>query len=247
MARIARAVVPLVPHHITQRGNRRQQTFFCADDYLRYIDLMSEWTRRGGVDIWAYCLMPNHVHLVAVPESETGLRWAIGHAHRQFTKELNQRQGWVGYLWQGRFSSFAMDARHTLAAARYIELNPVRAGLVSDAAEYPWSSARPHLLGCDDKLVKVRPLCDRVENWRHFLGMADDGAGDLRKHAATGRPLGSDEFVGDAERRLGRVLRPVKPGPKPRAGEVQYCVPGSHDAHSPGSDFEPVASAARTG
>ena len=106
MARIARIVVPEYPHHITQRGNRRQATFFCDDDYRQYIDLMAEWCSRCGVDIWAYCLMPNHTHLIAVPQTEDGMRKAIGEAHRRYARMINFREGWRGYLWQGRFHSF---------------------------------------------------------------------------------------------------------------------------------------------
>jgi len=123
---MARAVVPSLPHHITQRGNRRQRTFFSSDDYLLYLALMAEWCEHYRVQIWAYCLMPNHVHLIAVPESR-----------------INSREGWSGHLWQGRFASYVMDDRYTLAAARYVELNPVRAGLVNRVKNYPWSSA-PH-------------------------------------------------------------------------------------------------------
>ncbi|MGZ6124824.1 MAG: transposase [Myxococcales bacterium] len=220
MARLARAVVPNLPHHVTQRGNRRQQTFFCDDDYLLYTDIMSEWCRKCGVEVWAYCLMPNHAHLVAVPRTSDALRRAIGEAHRRYTAEVNRREGWSGYLWQGRFASFPMDDRYTLAAARYVELNPVRAGLSSRADEYPWSSARAHLLGQDDRLVSVAPLLTRMPEWSTFIGAAarpelDD---ELRRHSNTGRPLGSEEFVGNVERLLGRVLKPGKGG-RPRLRE----------------------------
>src|SRR5215831_4203837 len=136
MARLARVVVPGMPHHITQRGNRRQTTFFCDDDYHAYLELMAHWCRQCHVDIWAYCLMPNHVHLIAVPESEAGLRQAIGEAHRRYTRRINFRERWRGHLWQGRFGSFVMDEPYLLAAARYIELNPVRARLALDAGQY---------------------------------------------------------------------------------------------------------------
>ena len=109
MARLARVVVPGMPHHVTQRGNRRQPTFFREDDYAAYLELMGQWCRERGVEIWAYCLMPNHVHLIAVPQSEDGLRLAIGEAHRRYTRRVNFREGWRGHLWQGRFASFVMD------------------------------------------------------------------------------------------------------------------------------------------
>jgi putative transposase len=215
MARLARAVVPDFPHHITQRGNRRQQTFFGPEDYLLYIALMSEWCHRFDVAIWAYCLMPNHVHLIAVPTTLDGLCRAISEAHCRYTREVNHRQGWRGHLWQGRFSSFVMDERYTLAAARYIELNPVRAGLVARAEDYQWSSARAHLLGRDDGLVTTEPLLALAGEWATFLGGPPQSEidRDLRQHETTGRPLGSDPFVNQLETLLGRILRPLKPGP----------------------------------
>jgi putative transposase len=224
MPRLARAVIPGVPHHITQRGNRRQRTFFEEEDHARYLELMSEWCARCSVEVWAWCLMPNHVHLVAVPDSAEGLRRAIGEAHRRYTLAVNQREGWQGHLWQGRFRSFVMDERHTLAAARYVELNPVRAGLVSNAADYPWSSARAHLRQRDDGLVRVQPLLDRVPDWDNFLssGPQPEVEIDLRKHQTTGRPLGSDEFVEEMEQRIGRSLRPAKPGRPRRAAAVGF-------------------------
>ena len=137
MARLARVVVPGLPHHITQRGNRRQQTFFRPEDYALYLELMGQWYGEHGVQVWAYCLIPNHVHLIAVPHSADGLRRAIGEAHRRYTRQINFREGWRGHLWQGRFASFVMDEPYLLATARYVELNPVRAGLVTGPSEYP--------------------------------------------------------------------------------------------------------------
>jgi len=205
-------------HHITQRGNRRQWTFFCPDDYLLYIALLAEWCGRCGVEVWAYCLMPNHVHVIAVPGSPDGFRRAIGEAHRRYTADINRREGWRGHLWQGRFASYVMDDRYTLAAARYVELNPVRAGLVARAEDYPWSSARAHLLGRNDCLVTAAPLLARTRDWSSFLGEetnAEDSH-SLRAHESTGRPLGSDAFVDELERALGRILKRRPPGPAPK-------------------------------
>ena len=137
-----------------------------------YLELMAQWCREEGVDVWGYCLMPNHVHLIAVPRSEHGLRRAIGEAHRRYTRRINFREKWRGYLWQGRFASFVMDEPYLLAAARYVELNPVRAGLVADAADWPWSSARAHLSGRDDRLVQVAPLLAMLGDWRALLDSA---------------------------------------------------------------------------
>ncbi len=218
MARLARLVIPGLPHHVTQRGNRRQQTFFNDGDYAAYLELMAEWCREEGVEIWSYCLMPNHVHLIAVPKTEDGLRRAIGEAHRRYTRRINFREKWRGYLWQGRFASFIMDEPYLLAAARYVELNPVRAKLVDRAREWPWSSAKAHLSGRDDRLVKVAPLLAMVGDWKAFLRSAlpEEELRDLREHGRTGRPLGSSAFLDRLESLVGRVLKPQKPGPKPK-------------------------------
>ncbi len=166
MARLARVVAPGLPHHVTQRGNRRQEVFFSDADYAAYKALVAEHCRGAGVAVWAYCLMPNHVHLILVPSDEDGLRAALGEAHRRYTRRVNVREGWRGYLWQGRFASFVMDERHLLAAARYVELNPVRARLVKTARQWRWSSARAHLKGEDDGLVAVAPLLEIVGDWK---------------------------------------------------------------------------------
>jgi putative transposase len=205
-----------MPHHITQRGNRRQATFFCGDDYSAYLQLMAQWCQQHDVEIWAYCLMPNHTHLVAVPKSEEGLRRAIGEAHRRYTRRVNFREGWRGHLWQGRFASFVLDELHLIAAVRYIELNPVRAGLVTAPSDCPWSSARAHLRGRDDVLVRVAPLLALVRNWRELLCsvVSEEELREYRAHERTGRPLGDEDFVRRLEQKLGRVLHRKKPGRK---------------------------------
>jgi putative transposase len=197
MARIARAAAPGLPHPITQRGNRKQPTFFCEDDYGAYIGMMAQWCPRCGVEVWAYYLMPNPVHRVAVPKSEDGLRRALGEAHRRYTRLINFREGWRGHLGQGRFSSFVMDESYLLAAARYVELNPVRARLVEKLERYPWSSAAAHVKGVDDALVKVAPLRGRVNEWRAWLqaGLREQEAVLIRRHERTGRPLGEAGLV----------------------------------------------------
>jgi putative transposase len=218
MARLARAVAAGVPHHITQRGNRRQPVFFGHDDYHVYQQLMAEWIQKHGVEVWAYCLMPNHVHLVAVPSSEEALARAIGEAHRRYTRMIHFREDWRGYLWQGRFASYAMDENHLLNAVRYIEMNPVRARMVQHPWEYEWSSARAHVRGRNDLLVNVKPMKERVENWREFLKtpLSDSDTKEIRFHLRTGRPMGSASFIDHLETQLGRALRPGKRGPKPR-------------------------------
>lgn len=224
MARIARVVVPGVPHHVTQRGNRRQKTFFEDGDYARYKALLAEGCKDSGVEVWAYCLMPNHVHLILVPADEDGLRAALSETHRRYTRMINQRMGWTGFLWQGRFASVAMDGEHLMRCARYVEQNPVRARLVERARDWRWSSARAHLKGEDDGLVRVGPLLEQVSDWREFLGerLTNDEMAPIRAGERTGRPLGPDPFLKQLERRLGRVLIKQKPGPKPRkrAGQI---------------------------
>ena len=206
-----------MPHHITQRGNRRQQTFFSEDDYTAYLELMAEWCGKYDVQIWAYCLMPNHIHLIAVPSKKETLRLAIGEAHRRYTRRINFSKGWRGHLWQDRFSSFVMDEPHCLACLRYIENNPVRAKLVKQAEEWPWSSASAHIKDRNDILVNVSPALSIVQDdWKRFLLKTDsfDQMETFRKHERTGRPLGSDPFVQKLEQKLNRILKPQKPGRK---------------------------------
>jgi len=216
MARMARVVVPGIPHHIIQRGNRRMETFFSDADYREYMYLMAEWCNRCKVEVWSYCLMPNHIHIIAIPETEDGLRRAIGEAHRRYTRYINFQKGWKGHLWQGRFASFPMDERYTLATARYIELNPVKAGMVNRAEEYPWSSAKAHLRREDNILVKVEPLLDINPSWSELLlsESSEEEYEKLRRHERSGRPLGTEAFLDHLEALTSRKLRKQKPGPQ---------------------------------
>jgi putative transposase len=222
MARMARVVAAGVPHHVTQRGNRRQKVFFCDGDYHAYRALLAESCAAAHVAVWAYCLMPNHVHLVLVPRDEDGLRAALADAHRRYSRAVNFREGWRGYLWQGRFASFPMDEEYLLASARYVELNPVRAKLVARARDWPWSSARAHLSRRDDELVESGPLLKRVKDWKAFLSEGQDGATReaIRAAERTGRPLGSAAFVRRLEKKLERPLARMKPGPKPAKSSI---------------------------
>jgi putative transposase len=222
MARLARVVAAGLPHHVTQRGNRRQPVFFGDDDYEAYKALLAEGCRAAGVAVWAYCLMPNHVHLILVPRDADGLRAALGEAHRRYTRHVNFREGWRGYLWQGRFASFPMDEPHLLACARYVELNPVRAKLARRARDWRWSSARAHLGGRDDGLATVRPLLDLVPDWPALLaeGLSPAEHTAIQSSERTGRPLGAPKFIARLEKRLGRSLARGKPGPKPKAEPV---------------------------
>ena len=216
MARMARLVVPGYPHHVTQRGNRRQPVFFGDGDYQYYIDLLAESAKETDVAIWAYCLMPNHVHVVAVPKTEEGLAQCFGDAHRRYTRHVNFREGWRGYLWQGRFHSYVMDENYLLATVRYVELNPVRANLCVNAVDWEWSSARAHMEGYSDGLVDVAPMLERMDNWLGYLDEPTERKkmSEIRWHTSTGRPLGSNQFLDNIELQTGRVVRKQKPGPK---------------------------------
>lgn len=217
MARLPRVVIPGIPHHITQRGNRREQVFFEDEDYELYLDLLSDAAKQAQTAIWGYCLMPNHVHIIAVPRDEDGLRRTFGPVNRQYTGYINARMRVTGHLWQGRFSSVAMDETHLVAALRYVSLNPVRARLVQRAQDWPWSSVKTHLAGEDDGLIEVAPALDRIGDFAAFLDESFDEAftyAELRKAESVGRPVGSKEWLADMEAKTGMDLARKKPGPK---------------------------------
>jgi len=241
MPRLARAVVPGLPHHLTQRGNRRAPIFFEPGDPQVYKRLLAAQARKAGVEVWAYCLMPNHVHLILIPADEHGLARAIGETHRRYTSFVNGRAGWTGHLFQRRFASVVMDEAHLIAAGRYVSLNPVRARLAARPQDWPWSSASAHLAGRDDDLVRVAPLLDRMGPAGDWLSPdlpEDDAVKAIRAAESTGRPLGSRDFVDDLERRLGRPLAPRPPGRKP--GEGPTAAP---KAAPPKGDMMPIPGA----
>lgn len=216
MARLARVVALDMPHHIVQRGNRRQNVFFREEDKQIYLDLLTEESKSSLLSIWAYCLMDNHVHLIAVPRVNNGLAKGIGTTHRRYTRMINFREGWRGYLWQGRFSSFPLDERYLYTAVRYVERNPVRAGLVKSAEDYPWSSASSHIKKRETSLLTNFFLLEEIKDWREYLSQ-EEKEEDLklfRRHGQTGRPLGDRGFIDDLAKKLGIALHKKKPGPK---------------------------------
>ncbi len=213
MARVARVVAPRVPHHVTQRGNRRQRTFFSEEDFRLYKVLLKEWCQFHCVEIWAYCLMPNHVHLVLVPPTEESLRLAVGEAHRRYTAKVNKRQGWTGCLWQGRFFSYPMDDSYLLRTVNYIEMNPVRAGICKDPDEYRWSSAADRINDVGDSVITPNIFTNFAkQQFRQIMLLSDEELEEIRIHERTGRPLGSESFVEELEKNLGRDLKPRKSG-----------------------------------
>ena len=193
MPRVARLVLPGVPHHVTQRGNRRQRTFFSDEDFRLYFRLLRYWCVKAGTRVWAWCLMPNHVHLVLVPADADGLRKTMAPIHSRYTWEINQRECWRGHLWQDRFSSFPMDEAHVHACLRYVELNPVRAGLVARPEDWRWSSTRTHLGLAADGITDLGAAGERVSDWRAMLdaGLDDEARDAIRAREGSGRPLGS--------------------------------------------------------
>lgn len=222
MARLARIVIPDVPHHVTQRGNRRQPVFFDESDYAAYRHLVAEACAANAVRCLAWCLMPNHAHLILTPADADGLRAALADAHRRYSRRINFAKGGTGYLWQGRFGSYPMDEAHVMAAVRYVELNPVKARLVKRAEDWKWSSAAAHVNGKADGLTDLSALAGVHRNWRAMLrrgleagDMLPDEEAAIEADMRTGRPLGGSAFVKRLERETGRTLARQRPGPKP--------------------------------
>jgi putative transposase len=217
MSRLPRLIIPGIPYHVTQRGNRRAQTFFEDADYALYSDLLAQSAEKAGAEIWCYCLMPNHVHIIIVPSDVDGLRRTFADTHRRYTGYINARNRWTGHLWQGRFGAVAMDEAHLAAAVRYVSLNPVRARLAMRPQDWRWSSVPAHLAEQDDALVRVAPILERYGRFAEFLGdpVADEAAWRaLRMSETSGRPIGNMAWIESLEARSGRSLKPQKRGPK---------------------------------
>lgn len=218
MPRIARVVATGLAHHITQRGNRRADVFLDDEDRLSYLELLKRYSQRHGLEILAYCLMSNHVHLVAIPQEAYSLARTFAETHMRHARHINRKQEQTGHLWQGRFYSCVLDEPHALAAARYVERNPVRAGLAAKAWDYPWSSARAHVGEvCDDLLSERWPSGQLLAQWRDILTGpdADTETDALRAFTRTGRPLGGESFTAMVERITGRSVKLKKAG-RPR-------------------------------
>ncbi len=221
MPRVARVVVPGVPHHLTQRGNNRQDVFFTDSDRRLYLKLLREQAQRHGLAVHGYCLMTNHVHLVGTPAGPLSLAKAVGRTDFLYTQAINRLHGRSGHLWQNRFYSAPLDEPHFWTALAYVEQNPVRSGIVRQAWEYAWSSASVHLGGPDrHRLLDLR-LWQSWSNgmtWKQVLRRRqnDDTLRAVRRSTRTGRPLGSDRFIAKLEAALGRRLRPMPIGRPPK-------------------------------
>lgn len=178
MPRLARTVCAELPHHITQRGNRREDVFFTDQDRQTYLDWLKDYAEKHKVDILAYCLMTNHIQLVAAPSTELGLQQLLKPLHMRYAQRINRTRGWKGHLWQGRYYSSALDEDYFWAAIRYVERNPVRAKMVRQAESYPWSSARGHCGIREDSLLtqKVywRRQMESIGDWSAWLAEGDN-------------------------------------------------------------------------
>jgi putative transposase len=215
LARQPRMVFAGVPHHVTHRGNRRGDIFLERTDRDLYSSLLHTVFELNAVDVWAYCLMRNHVHLLLVPWRTESLGRAIKQAHSQYARIVNRRQNWTGHLFANRFYSTALDDAHLWQAARYIESNPVRAGLVARAEDFPWSSARAHVRGIPDPLLSSgRPFPGAIEDWSGWLseGLPETVLERIRNNTQTGRVTGHLDLASSATAAL-RGPRPRGPAP----------------------------------
>jgi putative transposase len=230
MPRIARVVCPGLPHHITQRGVRRFNVFLDESDHRRYLELLQLHSPGFGLGIVAYCLMTNHVHILGIPERADSIAAVFKYCHGLYAAEFNRKYGKTGHVWQARPYSCVLDEPHTITAIRYIERNPVRAGMVVRAEDYPWSSASAHCGFETEALARPTGLTmPEVQDWSSWLA----GEGDpneekrIRARTFTGRPCGNDVFIRKVEIIVGRSLAPGKPGPKPKRaiGEADPLPP----------------------
>ncbi|MEQ1687805.1 MAG: transposase [Sphingopyxis sp.] len=219
MARLARFIVPGIPHHVTQRGNGRQQVFFEPNDYALYRDLLKEHAAAHGVTVWSWVLMPNHVHLILVPEAADSLRACLSKVHRAYAGHIHARERRTGHFWQGRFGCVAMDEAHLMAAIPYVALNPVRARLTKSAKAWKYSSVHAHLDPAKgDGITDTAPVLSRVGDFAGLLRVGEDEALSmaLRRAESVGRPLGDGAFMAWIEAKLGRDARAGKRGPRKR-------------------------------
>src|SRR5574337_2499 len=208
MPRKAQVICRQVPHHVTQRGNRREQVFFTDADRTTYLKWLSEYAEKCRVEVLAYCLMSNHIHLVIVPDGEEALQRMLKPLHMRYAQRINRKKGWKGHFWQGRFFSSALDEDYLWAAIRYVERNPVRAKMVRKAENYPWSSAAGHCGIKADLVLGSKGdwprQCESIGDWSAWLSAGDepDQLEILRRNADKGLPCGSEKFI----RRLGKLV-----------------------------------------
>ena len=215
MPRIARVVAVEYPHHITQKGNYQQAVFDSEEDYIQYLQWLKDYCHKYSLKIWAYCLMSNHVHFIGVPMKNYSLSRTLNTLHMRYSQYFNQKKKVKGHLWQGRFYSCVLDERHLYAAIRYVENNPVRAGIVEKPYEYKWSSARGHIYkDADPVLSNDCYLINEIDNWFSYLMEKEEETitNDIRRNTKTGRPCGDDIFIKAIEGFFNRRLRALPKG-----------------------------------
>ncbi|MCR4292749.1 MAG: transposase, partial [Candidatus Kuenenia sp.] len=215
MPRIARIIVPKLPYHVTQRGNFGQNIFEDDADRNVYLEWLQGYGQRYGTKFWAYCLMTNHVHYIAIPEDQKSLALTFNQTHMRYSQYTNKKHNRRGHLWQGRFYSCVLDDEHLYSAVRYVERNPVRANMVQKSETYKWSSAPAHVFKKEDPLLSIDcPLIEAIEDWNLYLLQADDDEWmeRFRVLSRTGRPAGGEFFITMIESLLGRVVKPKQPG-----------------------------------
>ncbi len=217
MGRFARVIAVDIAHHVTQRGNARRFILDCDADREVYLHLLREDVALNGVSLIGYCLMSNHVHLIAIPHGADGLSLAMRRTHGRYASYWNARHQSSGHLWQGRYYSCPLDPPHLWKALRYTELNPVRAGLVSDASLWKWSSAAVHCgVIPGDGFITDEPWQSRwtADDWQAYLASAaaESEIAEIRRCTHTGRPLGTEQFVHSLELSSKRRLAPQKGG-----------------------------------
>jgi putative transposase len=221
MVRIARIVVPKYAYHVTQRGNYKQKTFESREDYVKYLTWMKEYQDKYKLDILAYCLMPNHVHFICIPQQESSLAKTFNICHMRYSQYFNKKRHVKGHLWQGRFFSCVLDQEYLYAAIKYVERNPLKAGIVKNIDDWEWSSAREHLKkdSQENKLIQLKDINEflKINNWRDYLESEsnEEKEKQIKKYTLTGRPLGDNNFIEKLEKQTGKVLRVEKVG-RPR-------------------------------
>ncbi len=218
MPRVARIIARDYPYHVTQRGNYRQIVFESDSDYRQYLAWLEEYSKKYSLDIWSYCLMSNHIHFVCVPRNDNSLSRTINTLHMRYSQYYNRKKGVTGHLWQGRYHSSILDERHLYAAIRYVEKNPVRAGLVQKPEDYKWSSARGHCgIVSDDILSNTCHLCNEIDNWSQYLREyeSEEVVKRLKTNIKSGNPCGDEDFKKGIEAVIGRVIN-VRPRGRPR-------------------------------
>ncbi len=227
MSRSARIILPNTPHHIVQRGHNRQTVFVTDEDYNYYLENLLEFKREFGCKVYAYCLMTNHVHLIVDPgKNPQSISLLMKRVAGRQTRYVNKLEKRTGSLWEGRFKSSIVSAKEYLpACCRYIELNPLRAGMTTDPTDYQWSSYAAKVLGRRDKVVDFHPSymtlgeseSERQKTYAEYVldTVPEDEIKLIRESLQRGQLTGSDGFRAEIERKLGIRLSNKKPG-RPR-------------------------------